>query len=294
MKKVLILGGSRFVGRQLLQLLAHCDVEVTVGTRQNIPMPDYLNVKYVQIDRYDELSLQQLFAKQQFDVVYDMLAYASYDVEILLKQFKGTEKYIVISSSAVYENIPHKALSESAFDAECFLYESEMSDIKQYARGKRLVEATIVQRFPHIPYIIVRIPYVLGKDDYTERLLTYVKFIQEKRNILLNNKLSQFSFIDSQSAARSLLYLMNIERTHFTVNIADEGLISPMKIIEYISEKIGVEYHIVENQENNTPYNMKHGCVLNLTKAKALHIPIEHIDNWLYDLIDYYIEQKEH
>lgn len=293
MKKILLLGGSQFVGKQLLERLSKNNVEITVANRQNNTLPNYENVKYVKIDRYNETDIALLFQNQKFDIIYDMIAYSSYDVKILLQHLNGSEKYIVISSSAVYDNIPHQTLSEINFDPKHFTYQLERHDIHKYKRGKQLVEATIVQKFPHINYAIIRFPYILGQDDYTQRLRKYINYVKQNEEIQLNNSQEKFSFIHSTSAAIALEELSNLTTTKFIVNLADEGVISLSEIIQYIEIKLGKKARITLGDTNNTPYNMEHGCVLDIQYAQSNNIPLDKLDHWLYKLIDFYIAESE-
>lgn len=106
MKKMLVTGGTVFVSKYLAEYFAKKDFEVFVLNRNTRPQPE--NAKLIQADRN---SIGTALKGHTFDVVIDT-GYAEKDVKNLLSAFDspklcGREKYIFISSSAVYpESLP--------------------------------------------------------------------------------------------------------------------------------------------------------------------------------------------
>ena len=98
--KVLIFGGTRFMGRYVLRALLDVGVEVTIanrGTRE-----ENKGAHNVICDRSQPGALDQ-FKDSQFDAVIDFSAYASDWVEEAGKFFAGKiSRYIFISTGAVY------------------------------------------------------------------------------------------------------------------------------------------------------------------------------------------------
>lgn len=79
MTSILVLGGTRFFGRRLVQNLiddGHC---VSIGTRGNI-RPDFSSeVEYLTLDRRDPKSMAKVLKGRRWDVVYDQLCMDSID-----------------------------------------------------------------------------------------------------------------------------------------------------------------------------------------------------------------------
>lgn len=59
MKSALVLGGTRFFGKNLVQTLLEKGVDVTIATRGQSQNPFGAHVKQLYADRYDRLSLSE-------------------------------------------------------------------------------------------------------------------------------------------------------------------------------------------------------------------------------------------
>ena len=76
MKSALILGGTQFVGKRLVQLLIDEGVNVTIATRGQTPDSFGNRVSRIIIDREDSHSINQAFSGKKWDVVYDQTCYS--------------------------------------------------------------------------------------------------------------------------------------------------------------------------------------------------------------------------
>ena len=183
--KALVLGGTRFFGIHLVDELLKSNCDVTIATR-GLTSDSFENkVKRIILDRHDELSIINNLSDKYFDVIYDNLAYCSNDIEILLPHIH-CGKYIVTSSTSVYNPLKGN-VKETDFDSITYPYINCKRNEVEYAEGKRLVEAAILQKFNDINYICVRFPFVIGKDDYTGRLIRYIKCYRKKKNKIRKN-----------------------------------------------------------------------------------------------------------
>lgn len=101
--KILLLGGTGAIGKDLADILSKDKQEVVVTTRSNRKSQN--NLKYMTGNALDEAFLKDIL-KDKFDIIVDFMMY--YDI----KQFKNridlllehTDNYIFISSSRVYAN----------------------------------------------------------------------------------------------------------------------------------------------------------------------------------------------
>ena len=106
MKKMLVTGGTVFVSKYIAEYFAKKDFEVFVLNRNTRPQPE--NTRLIQADRNN---IGSALKGHSFDIVIDT-GYSEKDVKNLLDAFGspelcGKEKYIFISSSAVYpETLP--------------------------------------------------------------------------------------------------------------------------------------------------------------------------------------------
>lgn len=230
--KVLVLGGTRFFGIHLVDELLKSNCDVTIATR-GLTSDSFGNkVKRIRLDRHDELSIINNLSDKYFDVIYDNLAYCSNDIEILLPHIH-CGKYIVTSSTSVYNPLKGD-VKETDFDSITYPYINCKRNEVEYAEGKRLVEATILQKFNDINYICVRFPFVIGKDDYTGRLIKYIKCYREKKNLYVNNIKNKMSFVDSKEAGKFLAFLKDVNNFKGCINAASDGVLSMYEILSIL------------------------------------------------------------
>lgn len=294
MKKILVLGGTHFFGRHLVEALLKFGYDVTIATRglKNIDFSKKVNK--IVFDRYNEQSIKNVFSNETYDVVYDNLAYSSNDIEILLPHIKYS-KYIVTTSTAVYNPLEGEAKEED-FDISKIEYKNELRDKNRYAFGKRLVEASIYNKFQNKNIIMERFPYVIGKDDYTKRLEKYIESYLKNQKMYVNDLYDKMSFISSVEAGTFLAFLSNVDYKG-PMNAASNNQVSIYDILEKVSYLENDREEIFKNKVNklfksNTslyaPYNDTKDYSINTDKAKNLGFNFSNIDEWIDDLILHY------
>ena len=110
---VLILGGTRLMGRHLTRTLLEAGHRVTLGNRGQTPDSFGGQVERLTLNRLDGESLSKALSGREYDVICDSLAYSSEDVRLLLDRV-CCGRYVTISSAAVYDLRP--GLREEDFE----------------------------------------------------------------------------------------------------------------------------------------------------------------------------------
>ena len=283
-KKILVLGGTRYFGKHLVTELLNNNHDVTIATR-GISSDDFDNcVQRIIFDRYDKESIEKKIGNIYFDVVVDMLAYSSFDVAVLFP-FLNTNKYIVVSSTMVYENLIGEVV-EGDFDPHSYEYIIEKRDKNNYSRGKRLVESALT-RVP-VDYISVRFPFVVGPDDYTKRLYKYIDSFIIEEKMYIDNLHECLSFVSSYEAGKFLAFLVETEKFTGFINGASKGEISLYEILNMVDNKTNDEKIIdlfSDSTSNVAPFNGIRTHSINTQKANLLGYEFSHIDEWINDLI---------
>lgn len=297
MKKVLVIGGTRFFGKHLVFDLVKKGYEVSIATRGITQDPFEDKVNHIHFDRKDEVSIISNLSKQHFDIIYDNLAYSSNDIEILLSHV-SCDKYVVVSSLSVYDSF-EGVLKEKDFDPYYYPYENIKSDPDKYAGGKRLMEASVVQRFPQVNAIIVRLPFVVGIDNYTKRLYKYIDCYVNKKALFIDNLDNKLGLIDSKEAGEFLSYLGDEQTFEGIINGASDGSISLNEILSLISyeskEEINrnIEALFMNSEAEEAPYNGAGSYEVDISVAKAIGYSFTSTVEWMKPLVDAYVEEAK-
>lgn len=283
---ILVFGGTRYFGKHLLRSLLLKGHNVTIATRGNADDDFGNSVTRIRIERTDPLSLSNAFAHKHFDIIYDSLAYCSNDVKHLL-DIADCDKYIMTSSTAVYQK--HIDTREAEFDPinRKLLYCDRAT--LPYDEGKRQAECALWQNYPQLNAVAVRFPFVVGRDDYTKRLLFYVDHIINEKPLAVDNFESQMSFVRSDEAGEFLSYFAENNYCG-PINGSSEQTISIHDIAEYVRKKTGKGIILTDSGEA-APFNGENKYSINTDKAKSLGFHFPPLKEWIYDLIDFYIQE---
>ncbi|MCY3618143.1 MAG: NAD-dependent epimerase/dehydratase family protein [Acidimicrobiaceae bacterium] len=101
--RVLVMGGTQFNGRALVNELVRAGHEVTVCNRGRTPAVLPAGVRRLTADRTDHQSLRDALGGTDWDCVHDLTAYHPPDVEMMLELLDGrTGHYVFASSTVIY------------------------------------------------------------------------------------------------------------------------------------------------------------------------------------------------
>ncbi|MEN1938001.1 NAD-dependent epimerase/dehydratase family protein [Paenibacillus sp. 102] len=287
MKKVLVLGGTRFFGKRLVESLLEAGNDVTIATRGITKDSFGSAVKRILVDREDEEALQKALVGESYEVVYDNLCYSPNAAKVIGNVLHNkVKKYIVISSMAVYE--PALSLKEEDFNP--YQYPIVYGDRKDfsYSEGKRLAEAVL---FKHatFPVIAVRFPVVIGENDYTKRLQFYVENIVKEKPFVVEDIEGEMSFIHEKEAGEFLAWLSTIDVSG-PINACSNGVISMREVIRFVEGNTGMKACIEAKVENRAPYNGMTNCTINNTRAKELGFQFRELKVDIHNILKNYIK----
>lgn len=285
MKKILIIGGTRFFGKRLVYKLLEQQHDITLMTRSELPAEFKEKVAHLQCDRTNKEQFAQVIGTKKFDVVYDNINYGHQDAKDAIDIFKGkTKRYIFTSSLAVHE-ADGVAKSEKDFNPYTYpVLEGERSEVS-YGEGKKQAEAVFFQH-ADFPVVAIRFPIVMGEDDYTERLLFHTRRIQNHQPISFINIEAKMGFITSDEAAEFLLWA-GAQSFVGPIHAASNGLISNQELVQLIEEFSGQEAKItlLGDTDMQSPYAIPKSWYLKNTLAKELGFKFTDLSSWLPSLI---------
>lgn len=295
MRRVLVLGGTQYFGKKLVQKLIENGDDVTVATRGTKKDPFGENVKRLVIDREKKETLAAAFEGEEWDIVYDQSCFSPVEAKDTSDILKGkTARYIFTSTQAVYEfGTLH---TENNFNA--FTYPIEYKSRKEYPgyegykEAKRASEA-VFHQLGYFEVVSVRFPIVVSEDDYTERLKFHVDKILSGKPIGIPNPELRYSFIHADEAAD---FLLGIGRSDFEgpINPGSAGDISLQELVDKIALQADKEA-IVENSTKNgtvSPYALPGSWSIDTSLAAGLGYVFTDLNQLLDQLIKYYIKQN--
>ncbi len=284
--KILVLGGTRFFGVHMVKELIAKGHDVTIATRGKTADEYGNKVKRIILDRTNKASMKNALDGSYYDVVIDKIAYCSNDIKYVMEAV-NCGKYIHMSSTAVYEPLRLNTMESDFNGASGTLIWCDREAFS-YGEVKRQAERALWQEYSQRNFIAVRYPFVIGEDDYTKRLFFYVKNTMKFVPMNIDNLDYQIGFIRSDEAGKFMAFLVD-KNFRGAVNGSSKGTISIKEIIEYVEKRTKAKA-IIDKSGEDAPYNGVPEYSINTEKAEALGFRFSAIHDWIYDLLDYYIQ----
>jgi nucleoside-diphosphate-sugar epimerase len=187
-KRILIIGGSYFVGRVFCikasrpdDAFPHDEYELHVLNRGKSPLNREGVTEYV-CDRHDPRKAARLVPDLQFDALIDFCAYEPGDIREMFGAFGGRIKqYIYFSTASVYlpENGVHKREGAPVYK------QSDGTPALDYVYKKLQLEQelTAACEAADIPYTILRPTFIYGPFNYAPRESYFIERIARKETV---------------------------------------------------------------------------------------------------------------
>ncbi|MEZ4751324.1 MAG: NAD-dependent epimerase/dehydratase family protein [Bdellovibrionota bacterium] len=275
--KVLVLGGTRFFGKRLVEKAVAAGHDVTVLTRgQSGTSPQ--GTTELKADRKDADTLRRALGKNHWDVVYDQICFNSAEAAIAEELFRErTGRYVFTSSMSVFPKGPARV--EESFDPK--LHPLVVGSDFEYAEGKRQAEAYLFQK-SSLPTVSVRVPCVVGMDDYTRRVHFHVERTLKGLPIFFPVPNARVSLIQSEEAADFLLWAGTQLRETGLFNAAADGLVALNEMMALIGELTGKPPLLAneKSSENHSPYGVPSDIFMITEKAKSLGYRFSNSAEW--------------
>jgi nucleoside-diphosphate-sugar epimerase len=238
--RVLVIGGTHFIGRLLVHELTRTGHDVTILHRR--PGHDLgRRVHEIIGDRNDPASLQSAFAGHDFEIVFDNVydwqrgtTAAQVEATAQLAAEHKLQRYIFMSSVAAYGD----GLNHHEGDA---LAPDNHPD--SYVRNKAMSERALfrLHHRHHLPVVTLRPPFVYGPGNPYYREAFFWDRIRDNRPVILpgdGRRLMQFAYVKDVVAA--CLHAME-ERgaVGHPFNIANPRPISQAELVDLLGEVAG-------------------------------------------------------
>lgn len=299
-KNILVIGGTRYFGKLLVQRLLAAGHQVTIATRGLAPDPFGPRIHRIRVDRRNERAMLAAFRDlPDFDIVYDQVCYSPLDAAIAVRVFAGrVKRYIVASTIEVYRGLMGK--QEAPFvetdlnvlaqpiDTQYPWHDPRLAT-QSYVMGKVQAEAYLY-RDGSLPLVTVRIAHVLaGSEDFTGRMAHYVDLARQYGSLQYASAAAASSFLSAQIISDFLVWT-GAQEFKGPVNAACEGALSAFDIYRRVGLVLDAEVRASQANKSAapgelSPFDYPAPFAMDMGRARELGYKFGHSDDWLDDLI---------
>jgi nucleoside-diphosphate-sugar epimerase len=247
--RVLLVGGTGFLGGHVARALLDQGHAVTVISRGKRPVPG--GVAHLAADRQDGPALGKALEGRHFDFTVDFTAYDARDVEqLLLTPYASLGRYVLISSGQVYLVTQARREPSIEEDSEATLMAEPAAGTPDhgqwaYGMGKRRAEGALrALRDSHgVRGLVLRLPVVQGEGDGSLRLWSYLERMLDGGPLLLPDGGARFvRHVYSGDVARAVVTLAAREMPREAVyNIAQPNVVTVRDLLESVAAAAKLE-----------------------------------------------------
>src|SRR5947209_3486330 len=209
--KILLIGGSGFIGFPTIRQLQQTGHEVTVFNRGNAPPPE--GVAQIAGDRNHLSEYREQFAREKFDLVIDFVLSSARQAQQLMETLRGiTSRVIALSSMDVYRawgvfyglepgglepmpvNEDSRLRTRAPYPPEAIKKVKQMVTWVDDEYDKVPAEHVVLSD-SKLPGTVLRLPMIYGPGDYAHRFHPVLRRIDDGRR--------QIIFADDVAAIRT-------------------------------------------------------------------------------------------
>ncbi|MBD8496985.1 NAD-dependent epimerase/dehydratase family protein [Paenibacillus arenosi] len=282
MRRILVMGGTRFFGKRLVQRLLENGDQVTIATRGTTTDSFGNQVQRMILDRADRRSVQAVAHAGEWDIVYDNICYSPETAQYAVEAFDGRVGHYVFTSTLSVYNPSGKLHVEADFDPYGVdLHEPIVEEQLSYQKGKQLCEAVFHQKAA-FPVASVRFPIVLGPDDYTKRLEFHLERVHNETPIYIPNMNAHMNYIQSSEAA-SFLEWAGTQLWKGPINACSDGTIQLAEVMSIVEQAVGRKAIMMSagSDEERSPFGVPDSWLMDNSAARQAGFVFDELQNWL-------------
>ena len=226
--RILVMGGTRFIGVYLTKILVEKGHDVVLFNRGN-QTPPVEGIGQIHGDRKDANQLKEKLQGEKFDAIFDNNGRELSDTQPLVEIFSGqVQHFVYVSSAGVYlksEQMPH--------------IEGDAVDPNSRHKGKHQTEAYLAQS--GIPWTSVRPTYIYGPQNYNDLEAWFFDRIVRDRPIPVPGNgmyITQFGHVKDLATAMAAI-LGNDQAVGQIYNIAGDRYVTFNRLAYACAEAAG-------------------------------------------------------
>ena len=253
---ILIIGGTKFLGRHLINAALENDHEVTLFNRGKFSQEAFENVEQIHGDRNFDL---ENLGGRSWDAVIDTCGYLPQTVKAAAEFFKDkANQYVFISSGSVYADTSKANYDESTETGKLDAKQKEKFeniDPKQELNGivlgesygalKKLCEEAAEKAMPN-RVLNVRAGMIVGAFDWTDRFNYWVMRVKKGGEILAPGTPSNFvQLIDARDLSEWVIKMVE-ENVNGIFNVTSRSFdLTFGKMLEVMKDATGSDAEFV-------------------------------------------------
>jgi nucleoside-diphosphate-sugar epimerase len=246
--RVLVTGGNRYIGLDLVFELARRGHDVTVINSHVAALPD--GVRRIHADRRVPGEFERALAplRDDFDAIFDNTAFVPADIEPMIELFAGrVAHYVFTSSQAVYRRSFLQPLEED-FRRHA---PDDADPRKAYGVGKVQCEDRLLglAASTGFPATVLRVGHTLGpRSPQPTRDPAFFARLEAGRPVLIPAEgFAALSLVHINDVARLMASLCSNERVKGQAyNVAGAEVTSIVGVVHLVAKAMGVQPRIVE------------------------------------------------
>ncbi len=271
--QILIIGGTRFIGPDVVRFLRDAGHNVTVFHRGQTRATMPAGTRQILGNRHFLSDFGENFKRLAPEVVIDMFPMTELDAQRVMKTFKGIARRVVMISSAdvyrAYHRLsgvepgppdPVPLTEDSPLRATHFPYRGKIESMANYE--KILVER-VAMGDPELPATILRLPMVYGPRDAQHRIHSIVKRMDDgRRAIFIPKGVDEWrwtrGYVENVAAAIALAACTDAAAGRI-YNVGETEALSIYEWVRRIGEAADWQGEIIALPEDDLPAPLRYG-----------------------------------
>jgi len=241
--RILVIGGTRFVGRYIAQEALSRGHQLVLFNRGRTNPDLFPEATHVRGDR--KTGGLELLAGQSFDAVFDTAAYHPDDVSATASLASQVAHYSLVSTVSVYRDPVARLADETAplwtLDGPL---PSEFSTVEEYGGLKAQCEVKASQIYAERA-LIIRPGLIIGPHDYTDRLTSWIRRLHHRKALLAGEADQPIQVIDVRDLAEWMIRVAESHVSGVYNAVGPEKPITFKDLLASAAEAIGASARVV-------------------------------------------------
>ena len=264
--RIFIIGGTRFVGPPLVRELLESGHKVTLFNRGQAQSAMISGAQHIQGDRKDKNALGAAIAASKADIAIDMIPYTPDDSPNFMDACRGVvSRAIALSSIDVYLAYGRIHRTEPGPPIPTPLKEDSPLRETDEPEGSRYDKISVersVMGDSTLSGTVLRLPAIYGPGDHLNRLMSYVKRMDDGRqHIILGKSMANWKFsrgyVDNIAHAVSLA-VENEASAGRIYNVAEPIAMTETEFVSRIGRACGWDGDIIEIADEDLPEHLQY------------------------------------